>query len=262
MKRFLAFLPCLILLLSACGAPANSGNAAKVDEVSSEVQALPVDDKTNNAVVAIDNSAEPQSEENTPATQDTTSQQPMEKLVVADSARYRGVVEDVAVSDDGSTVLILNRAVGTNLDRTKKVKLTADTKYSFESAEIANGAFLEVYYGADGANEDESVDAIAINNLGDVNSVNYNGTVLEITKDGDSGSIYMDPLDEKGMQYVFNYGPETQFYLDINTIKVGDKLNVYHKSMATRSIPPQSPALEFSVYTAPEEGEAPIAIAE
>ena len=64
------------------------------------------------------------------------------------------------------------------------------------------------------------------------------------------------------MQYRFNYGPETQFVIPLEQIAVGTQLNVYHSPAATRSLPPQSYALEVSAYTAPAEGEVPAPVAD
>ena len=94
---------------------------------------------------------------------------------------------------------------------------------------------------------------------------NYNGKLVEIvpdTEDVDSGYLLLDPIDENGMQYQFNYGPDTQFNIDKDTLQAGDLLNVLHSPISTRSLPPQSPAYEISPYTAPEADELPIPAAD
>lgn len=186
-----------------------------------------------------------------------------ERLQVADAAMFRGVVEDFAADDAGKTVLVMRGAEGMGFAPVLKAALTEDTRYSFDETKIGNGAFLEIYYGVDmnEAETPEIVDAVAVNDLGSEDMVNYNGTLVEITKDGGSGQLLLDPLDENGMQYAFNYGPETQFYLDMESLKAGDRLNIFHSPIATMSLPPQSPAWEVRLYEAPEE-EAPAAAIE
>lgn len=242
-KILISFLSALMIAsLAACSAPAGASSEPAMDasstgETSSEL-----------ASHSEDSSA--------PSTADPTAFG--ERLQVADAAMFRGVVEDFAVDDGGKTMLVMRGAKGTDFAPHLNVVLTEDTKYSFDETKIGNGAFLEVYYGV-AMNEvgtPSTVEAIAVNDFGSEDMVNYNGVLVEITKDGDSGQLLLDPLDENGTQYAFNYGPDTQFYLDMESLKPGDQLNIFHSPIATMSLPPQSPALEVNLYTAPEENSA------
>lgn len=187
---------------------------------------------------------------------------PESKIAVADAAIYRGVVEDFAVNDKGQTVLMLRRAEGTSFSPRMNFALTENTAYSFDGSSIGNGAFLEIYYCADAAQNDSETpteaEAVAINDLGLEELVNYNGTLVEVSPDPNkegTGQLLLDPIDPNGMQYAFNYDSSTQFHLDFDALKPGDQLNVLHSAASTRSIPPQSAAFEISPYTAPEDGE-------
>lgn len=174
------------------------------------------------------------------------------KVTAADTARFVGTVEDFAMSDDGKTVLLMTGAVGSSSPAAMKVKLTGDTKVGFDSKNIGNGVFLEVFYS--GENKDGTVDAVNINSFGGTEEeMCYNGTVVSIDtdKDGKTGQIVLDPLNKGQSRHAFNFGEGTQIYLDISKVKKGDKLHVLHSRMTTFSLPPQSPAIEIHSYTAP-----------
>ena len=173
------------------------------------------------------------------------------------------------MSDDGATVLLMRRAVGTSFPADLKVKLiadgSADTQFGMDADLLGNGSFLEVYYTPGQENPDGSVTALVVNDALSEDLVYYNGTVVEVAPDPEQegeGYLLLDPLEEGGMQYRFNYGPETQFVIPLEQIAVGTQLNVYHSPAATRSLPPQSYALEVSAYTAPAEGEVPAPVAD
>lgn len=179
---------------------------------------------------------------------------------VSDSSRFIGTVEEFAVDDKGQTVLMMRRAVGSSFLKTLKVTITAATKFGAEDENLGNGAFLEVYYGGT-VNAGDSVDAITINNLMTEEDSNFNGKLVSVTKSTDkegSGQLLLDPLEEGAMQFAFNYDDSTQLNLDIDKLEPGTLLNVLHSPAATRSIPPQSAAMEISIYQPPEEGELPV----
>ncbi|MCI8492289.1 hypothetical protein [Anaerotruncus sp.] len=190
---------------------------------------------------------------------------PESKIAVTDAAIYRGVVEDFAVNDKGQTVLMMRRAEGSGYAPRMNFALTESTSYNFDEISIANGAFLEIYYGSNVTqNTSETpveAEAVAINDLGVEDLVNYNGTLVEVSPDPDkdgAGQLLLDPINPNGMQYVFNYDSSTQFHLDFDTLKPGDQLNVLHSAASTRSLPPQSAAFEVAPYTAPEANELPL----
>lgn len=184
-----------------------------------------------------------------------------ERLVVADAALFTGVIEDFAVSDDGKTVWMLKGDDGKAL----KAAVDENTKFSFDSSGLGNGARLEVYYSGEG----DVVSAIAANRLDTPDSglvapagnapavpadaMTYDGIVVSVnikTENGIDGTIEM--TNGKGENaYVFNFTKDSTYIgVDLLTVKPGDKLRVIHSQISTRSIPPQSPA--FQILPMPE----------
>ena len=255
-KQFAAlFCALLIAMLSACGQSGGSSQASSSQPASS--------------AAASQAESEAPAEESVPEEADAEAA-PVEPLAAPEGSQvFRGTVEDFAVSDDGATVLLMRRAVGTSFPADLKVKLiadgSADTQFGMDADLLGNGSFLEVYYTPGQENPDGSVTALVVNDALSEDLVYYNGTVVEVAPDPEQegeGYLLLDPLEEGGMQYRFNYGPETQFVIPLEQIAVGTQLNVYHSPAATRSLPPQSYALEVSAYTAPAEGEVPAPVAD
>ena len=255
-KQFAAlFCALLIAMLSACGQSGGSSQASSSQPASS--------------AAASQAESEAPAEESVPEEADAEAA-PVEPLAAPEGSQvFRGTVEDFAVSDDGATVLLMRRAVGTSFPADLKVKLiadgSADTQFGMDADLLGNGSFLEVYYTPGQENPDGSVTALVVNDALSEDLVYYNGTVVEVAPDPEQegeGYLLLDPLEEGGMQYRFNYGPETQFVIPLEQIAVGTQLNVYHSPAATRSLPPQSYALEISAYTAPAEGEVPAPVAD
>lgn len=191
------------------------------------------------------------------AAEENAAEGQTERLVVADASRYEGIVEDFAMSDDGTAVLMMKPEGAEDGAEPVKVKLSEETKFSFDSTGLGNGDHLEVYYA--GEPVDGMVTAIAINRIENTlpqedmaQALIYDGEVVEHTPDAEkpgSGSILMRSF-EGDNDYVFNYDKETKIDVDLASLKAGDKLHIVHSQMATRSIPPQSPAFEISAYTA------------
>ncbi len=255
-KQFAAlFCALLIAMLSACGQSGGSSQASSSQPASS--------------AAASQAESEAPAEESVPEEADAEAA-PVEPLAAPEGSQvFRGTVEDFAVSDDGATVLLMRRAVGTSFPADLKVKLiadgSADTQFGMDADLLGNGSFLEVYYTPGQENPDGSVTALVVNDALSEDLVYYNGTVVEVAPDPEQegeGYLLLDPLEEGGMQYRFNYGPETQFVIPLEQIAVGTQLNVYHSPAATRSLPPQSYALEVSAYPAPAEGEVPAPVAD
>ena len=255
-KQFAAlFCALLIAMLSACGQSGGSPQASSSQPASS--------------AAASQAESEAPAEESVPEEADAEAA-PVEPLAAPEGSQvFRGTAEDFAVSDDGATVLLMRRAVGTSFPADLKVKLiadgSADTQFGMDADLLGNGSFLEVYYTPGQENPDGSVTALVVNDALSEDLVYYNGTVVEVAPDPEQegeGYLLLDPLEEGGMQYRFNYGPETQFVIPLEQIAVGTQLNVYHSPAATRSLPPQSYALEVSAYTAPAEGEVPAPVAD
>ncbi len=80
----------------------------------------------------------------------------------------------------------------------------------------------------------------------------YNGILVEKGEREDgSVDLVVVPLDTPSeswgdpmRQFVFHTGESTQFRLAPEALKEGALLNIYHKGIATRSLPPQGVALE------------------
>ena len=202
-KQFAAlFCALLIAMLSACGQSGGSSQASSSQPASS--------------AAASQAESEAPAEESVPEEADAEAA-PVEPLAAPEGSQvFRGTVEDFAVSDDGATVLLMRRAVGTSFPADLKVKLiadgSADTQFGMDADLLGNGSFLEVYYTPGQENPDGSVTALVVNDALSEDLVYYNGTVVEVAPDPEQegeGYLLLDPLEEGGMQYRFNYGPET-----------------------------------------------------
>lgn len=80
-------------------------------------------------------------------------------------------------------------------------------------------------------------------------SVLYYGTVQEIRKDADGSITQLRMTSERYGEYVMNLSEETvwidsgkQTASDPSTLQEGESLYVFHSTIATYSLPPQSPA--------------------
>lgn len=172
---------------------------------------------------------------------------------------YRGIMEDVAVDNEGNTAWILQQAEGTDFGIERiQVIIDENTKVYPEDQGVGNGSYLEVMYKGEilktGEDSIPSVKALEVKNLMQADMVTYNGEIIEIQKEGEeagSGSILLGPLNEGGSQWLFHYGPETEFFTSSGKeedLKVGGKVNIFFDGSSTRSIPPQSTALEIRDY--------------
>lgn len=175
----------------------------------------------------------------------------------ADAAMYRGTISSVE-KDGDDTLFVLKQAEGTDFGNAAiTVRFTADTNYEFKLADATEGKYLEVYYGI-GAETDattgataEWIDAIAANLYHSADSVLFNGTVKGITKtDANSGSISIVGLDDN-QETIYHYSANTQFYLDFEALKEGDKVNVFSSGVLAESFPPQGTILELRPYAEP-----------
>lgn len=175
----------------------------------------------------------------------------------ADAAMYRGTISSVE-KDGDDTLFVIKQAEGTDFGNAAiTVRFTADTNYKFKLEDATKGKYLEVYYG-DGDETDatagatpEWVDAIAANLYHSADFVLFNGTVKSITKaDDNSGSISIVALDDN-QEIIYHYSADTQFYLDLDTLKEGDKVNVFSNGMLAESFPPQGTILELRPYAEP-----------
>lgn len=180
-----------------------------------------------------------------------------DKIVVADAAMYRGTVLTVEPQEDGSTLVHLQKAEGTNYTQKEMVfRFQEDTPLSFSMEDLTAGLYLEVYYGASpeqdaAADQGQVLDALGANLYFETAMVNFNGTFQEWTpsdgSDGSIGSLTMTDLTS-GETVIFHCSDSTQMRLNVEELQPGDKLNIFHQGVYTRSLPPQGNALEVSKY--------------
>lgn len=193
-----------------------------------------------------------------PSSQSESDTEVYERLYVADAAVYRGTVTSLAPGSDGGWVMVLEQAPGTNFGAPSLTFVTDEnTRYSFPASKLDEsivGVYLEVFYGiAPGQPLDASAQqkAIGINDYMTADMVNFNGVVMEVSSFDDKpgeGQILTHELGDENNVVAFNYSGETQFYLDFDSIAPGDKLNFFHSPAMTRSLPPQTFALEVRKY--------------
>lgn len=239
-KFFLLFAASLLALsLTACGgkAPAQETPAGP-----DSAEILPLDEE---------GAAEDAQEE--------ASSEIPEPVYVADAALYRGSVTAVETAEEGA-LLTLEQAPGTNFGApSMKFLFTSDTRLSFEEEKLAQGAYLEIYYGA-GSEKSQPVPAIGANFYPAADMVNFNGALKAIMENPDKpgeGRLAMVEAGT-GQEVHFNYDKNggTQFYLDFDALQPGDELNIFHRGAYTRSLPPQGFALEVRPYAQPETSSA------
>ncbi|MEG1779132.1 MAG: hypothetical protein RR263_03450, partial [Oscillospiraceae bacterium] len=187
----------------------------------------------------------------TPDPQNNTAN---DKIYVADAALYRGTVVSIENADKG-TIVTLKQADGTDYGcESLKFLLSDKTKTSFEAELLVKGAYLEVYYGRDmgqSLDSEKLYDAIGVNIYPPAEMVNFNGILKEVIPSTDKpghGRLSMIDLSND-QEVMFNYDKEnTQFYLNIDNLKEGDKLNIFHRGIYTMSLPPQGAALEVRMF--------------
>lgn len=143
---------------------------------------------------------------------------------------------------------------GSGLPEQLMIVFTGDSKTSFPQDTIQEGDHLEVFYQPV---EGETCgltcyEVIAANRLLPAEGVYYNGILVkQDTMEDGTVDLVMVPQDtpmeswgDPMKQFVFHTGPDTQFYTSAGDLKEGALLNIYHKGIATRSLPPQGVALE------------------
>ena len=174
-----------------------------------------------------------------------------ESVMVADSAMYRGTITDIGEDDDG-LIMTVEQVRGTNFGYPSLVIAVGNdiVMSGFQSPdELQVGDYLEVFYGL--ALSGEGAVAIAARLLPGADLVIFNGAIEEVVVQEAQlrvGYIRLSAIDG-GSEHVFHFSPEfTQFYLDFDVLQPGDKLNIFYNGVSTRSIPPQSSALEVRYY--------------
>lgn len=248
-------LVCAMILASGCAASTGSSTPveASVQGSSSEGSSAP----DASSLAASSGSDEAQ-------TPEANAVLPGVDTGIEGASVFRGVVEDFAVDDKGRTAWIMQEEGAASGASAVTVLVDEETKFSVDTASIGNGSQLEIAYipeeGAEGTVT--QIKALAVNSLEEaVPSVLYTGEVVAVEanpeKEG-SGFFLLKPLEgsEETMEWQFNYAAETLFQLEggLEAVKPGVKLTVGYNGISTRSLPPQSFAMEVSLADAPAAG--------
>ncbi len=218
-----------------------------------QAPAAPSDDPSSAPVTPV--ASVPQEQEQEPEkTEDEKEDTVMDQLYVADAARYRGTVTSIDTGSDGEVTYCLAAFPGSGLAEQLTAVFTDSSRTSFELSSVREGDHLEVFYHPAGEADGElpGQKVIAANKLLPADMVYYNGILVE-RQEREDGSVdlVMVPLDTPAenrqdpmVQFVFHTGTDTQFRLSQEALTEGVELNIYHKGISTRSIPPQGVALE------------------
>lgn len=239
-------LAAVALALAACCVVAACTNPAPAAPPPSSTVATPV--------ASTPEDPPPQPEDTGAEADDEKEETAMDQLYVADAARYRGTVASIDADIAGGLMYRLAAYPGTGLPEQLMIVFTGDSRTSFPQDTIREGDHLEVFYQPV---EGETCgltcyEVIAANRLLPAEGVYYNGILVEqnTMEDGTADLVMVPqgtPLENWGdpmKQFVFHTGPDTQFYMAEDDLAEGALLNIYHKGIATRSLPPQGVALE------------------
>lgn len=159
--------------------------------------------------------------------------------IIADAALYRGLVTEI--SAESITVrMVSGRDYGApNLT----LAITESTNVDPSLEEIAEGDFVEIYYGGE--------NAIMILKITLGESVVFNGEIESVAKDDDGNitslTVVSLPIDGQE-KVIFNVGAETQIYMNADELVEGKMISIYTSGVIATSEPPQSFALEISSY--------------
>lgn len=165
--------------------------------------------------------------------------------------RYRGTVVSVEHTAEGETVCRLTAFPGSGFINEISAAVGPDTKADFDLAEIKEGDHLEVAV-LPFCPEDGPVPVLEVTRLFPAEMVYYNGVLVEreISEDGTVDLVMVPqgtPLESWGdpmKQFVFHAAEGAVFHTPPGELEEGALLNIYHKGIATFSIPPQGVALE------------------
>ena len=171
--------------------------------------------------------------------------------MVAGGAIYRGNI--TAIELDGETILTLEQVKGTNFGYPSvSVKLTDKTNLIPAEINLIVGMYVEVQYGApvDGQPLEEPVEAISLKMLMSAEALVFNGEVISINpgEKPDTGTLTLRRLESDSDDWIYRYNEETSIYLNLDELKVGDRLNVFTNGLMNPSFPPQATAVELRSY--------------
>lgn len=168
-----------------------------------------------------------------------------------DAPRYRGTVASIDHPGEGQTVYQLTAFPGSGFIKEMSITVGPDTKADFDLAEIKEGDHLEVVF-LPFREEDGPVPVLEVIRLFPAEMVYYNGVLVEkeLDEDGTVDLVMVPqgtPLEDwgdPGKQFIFHAAVGTVFDPSPEELPEGALLNIYHKGIATFSIPPQGVALE------------------
>ena len=182
---------------------------------------------------------------------------------VTDAAFHRGTITSIDVVG-GMQTFTLTGAAGSGYG-VLTVAFDQYTAMDFDPGELEKGDQVEVYFSGLSCALDEKlayVVALSAAKLPPEEATHYNGVVVEVLP-GDEpgeGTLVMRPLgsqaeadpgEEARQEFVFHYGPQTVWRAGLipEETAPGDELHIYHRGVATMSIPPQGSALEIGLLT-------------
>lgn len=219
--------------------------------------------QNESSTISSSSSTSSSSEAETPSSEEETKNWYEENRdfgVVMDAAMYRGTITKIEDGKEaGSKVFTLEQYEGTNFgNKTLQFIVNDSTRTNIENNELAEGMFVEMYYGAsvDGTTE-EPVTAIVIKKMPEAEMIYINTEIISVTKNTDgTGTILSKRISaggaEGGEEIAINFSSETQMYINLDEASEGDKINVLITGPMTRSLPPQVFALEIGEYSSAE----------
>ncbi len=157
----------------------------------------------------------------------------------ADCPVYRGTVVDI-FQDGEMAFFTLRQEQGTNFGI---AEILVQAPISRTDG-IKVGDYIEISYTFSQA-DPQIAQALSLKKLTDAALSNYNGEVISIDR---QNSVILCRDWESSSETLFHYTDSTQMYFDFDSLKQGDKINIYHSGALTRSLPPQGNALEIRRY--------------
>jgi len=178
---------------------------------------------------------------------------PTTPAMVSGGALYRGVVTAIEKNENNDTILTLEQAKGTNFGyQSLQVLVNDNTNIVPPTTNLIPEMHVEVQYGApvDGAPLELPTPAISLKPLMSVDALVFNGEVLSVKvgEKPNTGTFMLRRIDSEGDDWAYHYNDQTVFYISLDEIKAGDRLNIFTTGIANPSLPPQASALEIRPY--------------
>ena len=170
----------------------------------------------------------------------------------ADTAMYRGNVTNI---DAENNTITLAQVRGTNFGApTMTFTIGENSRMNFEMAYLEEGQYVEVFYGTSTTTDERII--IVANLLQYAALTVWNGEVIEVrsaTPTPEQEFTSMGSIKvtlEDGSVKVFNWDDSTQFYINMEDLTEGTKINVLSSWIRTLSEPPQAHAYEIRRFSA------------